>query len=263
MRDRETFLRLQALRALREADSPAYNAAEYERLRDELIVRHLGLAHHLAVKFADRGEPVPDLVQVAALGLINAIDRYDPQRGVEFSTYATPTILGEVKRYFRDRGWALKAPRRLRELNMAMGKAADEFAMAHGRAPTIDEIAAKLKSTPEELLQARELGVASSMVSLDEPGHESGRSTVSDSVGEVESELESLVERLTIERALSTLSGRERVIVSLRFFEGASQSDIAGRLGVSQMQISRLQHKALAKLRAVIEDDAGRGGASS
>jgi RNA polymerase sigma-B factor len=200
---------------------------------------------------------VPDLVQVAALGLINAIDRFDPQRGVEFSTYATPTILGEVKRHFRDRGWALKAPRRLRELNMAMGRITDDFAMSNGRPPTLEEIATRLKTTPEELIQARELGIASSMISLDEPGHDDGRASVSESIGTTESELESIVERLTIERALETLSGRERVIVSLRFFEGASQADIAGRLGVSQMQISRLQQKALAKLRAAIDEDGG------
>jgi RNA polymerase sigma-B factor len=223
------------------------------------VIRHLGLAHHLAAKFTDRGEPLADLVQVAALGLINAIDRYDPTREIEFSSYATPTILGEVKRYFRDKGWSIKGPRRLRELSGAIGRATDELTVRTGKIPSVEEIARHLDVPPEDVLGSRELALASSVISLDEPLHESGNETIGEGVAAADSELSSLIERLTIERALGSLSGRERVVVSLRFYEGASQSEVASRLGVSQMQVSRLQQKALTRLRAELAELGERG----
>jgi RNA polymerase sigma-B factor len=259
MRDAALFARLRELRDLRDAGDPRFDASAYESTRDELIVRNLGLAHHLAAKFAERGEPLPDLVQVAALGLINAIDRYDLERGAEFSTYATPTILGELKRHFRDKGWSLKGPRQLRELSAAIVRAGDELTVANGTPPTVGEIAKKLGVTAEAVIGARELALASALVSLDEPAFDQGRASVGDGVASVESELEHLVGRLTIEGALETLSGRERVVVLLRFYGDASQSEIARRLGVSQMQVSRLQHKALAKLRAALRDAPDEG----
>jgi RNA polymerase sigma-B factor len=259
MRDAAAFARLQTLRKARAAGEPGFDAGEYERLRDDLVVRNLGLAHHLAAKFSDRGEPLADLVQVAALGLINAIDRYDPDREIAFSSFATPTILGEIKRYFRDKGWSIKGPRRLRELSGAIARATDELTMRTGKTPDIQEIARHLDVTPEDVIGARELAIASSVLSLDEPLHERGNETIGEGVATVDSELSGLIERLTIERALESLSGRERVVVSLRYYEGASQTEVAGRLGVSQMQVSRLQQKALARLRTQLAELPERG----
>ncbi len=127
--------------------------AEYEQLRDELVVAHLNLARFLAVKFANRGEPLDDLVQVGTVGLLKAIDRFDIERGVEFTTYATPTIVGEIKRYFRDKGWAVKVPRRLQELNLAVNRASDKLAIEFGRSPTVGELAHHLNAGEEEILR--------------------------------------------------------------------------------------------------------------
>ncbi|HXM05808.1 MAG TPA: sigma-70 family RNA polymerase sigma factor, partial [Candidatus Acidoferrum sp.] len=126
--------------------------AEYERLRDELVVTHLNLARFLAVKFSNRGEPLDDLVQVGTVGLLKAIDRFDVERGVEFTTYATPTIVGEIKRYFRDKGWAVKVPRRLQELNLAVNRNSDKLAIDLGRSPTVAELAERLHASEEEIL---------------------------------------------------------------------------------------------------------------
>ncbi len=184
-RTRALFTRFIAVRE-RLAQDGGEPDSEYERLRDELVVAHLNLARFLAVKFANRGEPLDDLVQVGTVGLLKAIDRFDTERGVEFTTYATPTIVGEIKRYFRDKGWAVKVPRRLQELNLAVNRAGDKLAIELGRSPTVAELAAALSAGEEEILEAQELGQAYNLLSLDsEVSGETDRKTqtLSDTVG--------------------------------------------------------------------------------
>jgi RNA polymerase sigma-B factor len=230
---------------------------EREACREELVVAHLNLVRFLAMKFANRGEPIDDLVQVGTVGLIKAIDRFDLERGVEFTTYATPTIVGEIKRYFRDKGWAVKVPRRLQELNLALNRAADKLAIELGRSPTIAELAEAVDASEEDILEAQELGQAYTLLSLDsEVGGETDKKaqTLADTVGAEDAGLELLEDRANIERAMTVLTGRERVIVYLRFYESLSQSEIAARLNVSQMHVSRLQAKALDKLRGALAE---------
>lgn len=226
-------------------------------MRDELVVAHLNLVRFLAVKFANRGEPLDDLVQVGTVGLLKAIDRFEVDRGVEFTTYATPTIVGEIKRYFRDKGWAVKVPRRLQELNLAVNRASDKLAIELGRSPTVAELATHLNATEEEILEAQELGQAYNLLSLDSEvsGETEKKSqTLADTVGVNDAGLELLEDRANLERAFTVLTGRERVIIYLRFYESVSQTEIAKRLNVSQMHVSRLQAKALEKLRAVLAE---------
>ncbi|MEO6836622.1 MAG: SigB/SigF/SigG family RNA polymerase sigma factor [Candidatus Tumulicola sp.] len=255
-RTRALFARFIEARAER-AERPEPADPEYERLRNELVVAHLNLARFLAVKFANRGEPLDDLVQVGTVGLLKAIDRFDVERGVEFTTYATPTIVGEIKRYFRDKGWAVKVPRRLQELNLAVNRASDKLAIDLGRSPTVGELAERLGAGEEEILEAQELGQAYNLLSLDSEisGDADKKSqTLSDTVGVTDSGLELLEDRANLERAFQVLTGRERVILYLRFYESVSQTEIAKRLSVSQMHVSRLQAKALDKLRAVLAE---------
>lgn len=255
-RARALFLRFIGARA-RHDRSPNRYDAEYEGLRKELIVAHLNLARFLAVKFANRGEPLDDLVQVGTVGLLKAIDRFDASRGVEFTTYATPTIVGEIKRYFRDKGWAVKVPRRLQELNLAVNRAGDKLAVELGRSPTVGELAERLGAAEEDILEAQELGQAYNLLSLDSEvsGEADKKSqTLSDTVGTTDAGLELLEDRANLQRAFGVLTGRERVIIYLRFYESVSQTEIAKRLNVSQMHVSRLQAKALEKLRASLAE---------
>ncbi len=255
-RTRELFAQFIVARQRRERNENN-DDAEYERLRDELAVAHLNLARFLAAKFANRGEPLDDLVQVGTVGLLKAIDRFDLERGVEFTTYATPTIVGEIKRYFRDKGWAVKVPRRLQELNLAVNRAGDKLAMELGRSPTVAELALHLSAGEEEILEAQELGQAYNLLSLDSEvsgeGDRKGQ-TLSDTVGVSDAGLDLLEDRANLERGFTVLNGRERVIIYLRFYESVSQTEIARRLNVSQMHVSRLQAKALEKLRSVLAE---------
>jgi RNA polymerase sigma-B factor len=231
--------------------------SEREQLREELVVAHLNLVRFLAMKFVNRGEPLDDLIQVGTLGLLKAIDRFDTERGVEFTTYATPTVVGEIKRHFRDKGWAVKVPRRLQELNQSVNRSVDLLAMELGRSPTVGELAEKLGATEEEILEAQELGQAYNLLSLDsEVGGDSDRKsqTLADTVGMTDAGMELLEDRANLERAFHVLTGRERVIIYLRFYESVSQTEIAARLQVSQMHVSRLQAKALEKLRGALAD---------
>jgi RNA polymerase sigma-B factor len=228
-----------------------------ESVRDELVVAYLNLVRFLAMKFANRGEPLDDLIQVGTVGLIKAIDRFEPERGIEFTTYATPTIVGEIKRYFRDKGWAVKVPRRLQELNLAVNRANERMTVALGRSPTVSELAAELEAGEEDILEAQELGQAYNLLSLDsEISGESERKsqTLADTVGAPDADLALFEDRANLEYAMRVLSGRERVIIHLRFYESASQTEIAKRLNVSQMHVSRLQARALEKLRAALND---------
>ncbi|MBV8637113.1 MAG: SigB/SigF/SigG family RNA polymerase sigma factor [Candidatus Eremiobacteraeota bacterium] len=255
-RTRALFGRFAVARA-RHDQNPDRKDSEYESLRNDLVVAHLNLVRFLALKFANRGEPLDDLVQVGTVGLLKAIDRFELDRGVEFTTYATPTIVGEIKRYFRDKGWAVKVPRRLQELNLSVNRANEKMAVELGRSPTVAELAERLNATEEEILEAQELGQAYNLLSLDSEVSGEGEKksqTLADTVGITDSGLEMLEDRANLERAFHVLTGRERVIIYLRFYESVSQTEIAKRLNVSQMHVSRLQAKALEKLRAVLRE---------
>jgi RNA polymerase sigma-B factor len=227
-------------------------------LRNDLVVAYLNLVRFLALKFSNRGEPLDDLIQVGTVGLLKAIDRFEPERGIEFTTYATPTIVGEIKRYFRDKGWAVKVPRRLQELNLAVNRATEKMAIELGRSPTVADLAEKLNASEEDILEAQELGGAYNLLSLDMDVSGEGdkkSQTLADTIGELDAGLELLEDRANLERAFHVLNGRERVIIYLRFYESVSQTEIAKRLNVSQMHVSRLQAKALAKLRSFLEEE--------
>ena len=220
------------------------------RLRDELVEVHLPLVEYLARRFRNRGEPLDDLVQVATIGLIKSVDRFDLERGVEFSTYATPTIVGEIKRHFRDKGWAIRVPRRLQELKLSLTKATSELSQKNGRSPTVAELAQHLGMTEEEILEGLESANAYSAVSLDAPdGGDEDSPAVADSLGMVDDALEGVEYRESLKPLLEKLPAREKKILMLRFFGGMTQSQIAGELGISQMHVSRLLARTLAQLR--------------
>ena len=224
-------------------------------LRDQLIAAHMGLAAYLAKRFANRGQPLEDLTQVAALGLLKAVDRFDPGLEVEFSTYATTTIVGELKRYLRDKGWAVRAPRRMQELYLTLGKVVDPLGQELGRSPTIAELATEVEASEEEVLEALEAGQAYRFASLDAPKADTeGSDSVGDSLGAEDQELARAEHRATLEPLLEQLPDRERQIVHMRFFEGLTQSEIARRLDLSQMHVSRLLTRSVAQLRALARD---------
>jgi RNA polymerase sigma-B factor len=240
-RAREQFAELAAL----EADDP-----RRARIRDALVEAHLPLVEYLARRFRNRGEPLDDLIQVATIGLIKSVDRFDLERGVEFSTYATPTIVGEIKRHFRDKGWAIRVPRRLQELKLSLSKATSELSQKNGRSPTVAELAAHLGLTEEEILEGLESANAYSAVSLDAPdGGDEDSPAVADSLGMVDDALEGVEYRESLKPLLEKLPPREKKILMLRFFGGMTQSQIAGELGISQMHVSRLLARTLAQLR--------------
>src|SRR4051794_36510414 len=201
------------------------------RLRDTLIEAHLGLAEYLARRFSNRGEPLDDLVQVASVGLLKAVDRFDPERGVEFSTYATHTVVGELKRHFRDKGWAVRAPRRMQELYLRLGKVIATLSQDLGRSPTIPELAAEAQVSEEEVLEALEAGQAYRFASLDAPGGGGDSDEESDSLvshlGDDDPGLIDAERRATLEPLLNQLPKREQAILHLRFFDGLTQSEIA------------------------------------
>ena len=224
-------------------------------LRDDLVTAHMGLAEYLARRFTNRGEPLDDLVQVAALGLLKAVDRFDPERGLEFSTYATPTIVGELKRHFRDKGWAVRVPRRVQELHLRLGSVVSVLSQELGRSPTIGEIAQAAAVSEEEVLEAIEAGHAYRFTSLDAPARDEEEMSLSAELGEEDQGLIDSEHRVTLSPLIAQFPPRERTILHLRFFEGMTQSEIAGRLGISQMHVSRLLARALAQLRSQAEDD--------
>jgi RNA polymerase sigma-B factor len=236
--------------------------AEFARTRDpkirnRLVEMHQNLVRFLAGKFVNRGEPIEDLVQVGTIGLINAIDRFDPERGTKFSTYATPTIVGEIRRHFRDKAWSLKVPRRLQELNLAANKAAEQLSQKLGRSPTIQEIAKQVDASEEETLEAIELGNAYDTVSLDTKLAYEGESAplvLSEFVGEQDLSLENLEKYGDLNQAMECLEQRERSIIYLRFFKDMSQTEVANKLNISQMHVSRLQQKALKRLKELLSE---------
>jgi len=225
-------------------------------IREELVLSHSSLAAYLARKFANRGEPLEDLTQVAHIGLLKAVDRFDPARGIEFSTYATVTIVGEVKRHFRDKFWTVRIPRRLRELNNSLMKSVELLSQRLGRSPTIPEIAEETGVPFEEVVEALELGRAYNPASLDAElaeGDEDHGTSLMDYLGGEDPELVRLEDRHTLEDALQNLPERQHEILRLRYYEAMSQADIARKLGISQMHVSRIQRDALKRLRELIE----------
>jgi RNA polymerase sigma-B factor len=212
---------------------------------------HLGLAHQLARRFANRGETHDDLVQVASLALVRSAERFDPERGIMFSTFAASSIIGELKRHFRDRGWAVRAPRRLQELLLEIGSTVDRLNQELGRAPTVPELANAINASEADVLEALEAGQSYRTSSLDAPQHD-GRS-MAESVGSEDAGFNGVENHSALAKALASLSERDRTVVRLRFVDGLSQSDIAAQLGVSQMQVSRLLAASLRQLRANID----------
>jgi len=218
-----------------------------ERVRNELVETHLGLAHQLARRFSSRGETYDDLVQVASLALVKSVDRFDPERGVEFSTFATRTIIGELKRHFRDKGWAIRAPRRIQELYLELGPAIETLTQEHGRPPTVGEMARAVGSSEEAVLEAIEAGQSYRTSSIDAPDRQDG--TIGARLGDIDSGFVGTEDRMLLAISLTRLPERERTILNLRFVDGLTQSEIADQIGISQMHVSRLLAASLAKLR--------------
>lgn len=226
------------------------------RIRDRLVRQHERMVRYLAGRFGSgAGTSLDDLVQVGYIGLIAAIDRFDPDKGVSFVTFAVPTILGEIKRYFRDQTWGLKAPRRLRELGLSLRRLREQLEQAQGRPPTVTEMAQAAGVTEERLLQAMDLDRIYQPASLDahlQDENSDEKSSFWEAIGRPDPGLAAIEERETVRHALERLDGRQRKIIYFRFFEEASQAEVARRLGISQMHVSRLERQALKRLKALL-----------
>lgn len=246
----------QATSAKRETSEPALKHRADNDERTRCILEHENLVRYLAGKFANRGIPLEDLVQVGMIGLINAVDRFDRDRGIKFSTYATPTIVGEIRRYFRDKGWSMKVPRRLQELNMAASKAAHTLAAKSGHPPSVQEIAEHIGATEDDTLAAMELANAYDTVSLDAPltsDGDAGPLSIAEFVGEEDGAIAHVYEYGDLTEAMMRLQPRERAVIYYRFFQDFSQTQVAKRLNISQMHVSRIQQKALKLLKCIME----------
>ena len=219
--------------------------------REQLIEQYMSLVRSLARRYSYRGEQLEDLVQIGAIGLIKAIDRFDVNRGVELTTYATPNIIGEIKRHFRDRGWSVRVPRGLQELNIQLSRLVEELTVQHGRSPTIPELAKSAGVEEEDVLEALESGQAYATLSLSAPsgGDDDSDLDPLESLGTIEHEYEVSEDRAVLAPGLAKLDERERRILHLRFFEGLTQSQIAQQVGISQMHVSRLIRRSLEKMR--------------
>ena len=232
-------------RRYKESDDPA----ERDRIRAQLVDNYHDFVYFLARKFQNRGEPLDDIVQVGYLGLIKAIERFDPDLGYEFTTFATLTVAGEIKRYFRDKGTAIRFPRRLQELHQSVLRVNEQMKNGLGREPMVGELADRLGVSPDDVTEAMEIGPAYVPVSLDQPVATSDgqdNRSVAEQIGGSDPELE---------RAMEHLTPRERAIMAMRFYEQMSQSEIAKRLGISQMHVSRLQRAALEQLRKYVPQE--------
>ena len=232
----------------------AYKENGEEAAREQLIEELMPLVRTLARRYSGRGEPFEDLVQVGCIGLIKALDRFDVDRGVELTTYAVPTILGEIRRHFRDRAWAVHVPRGIKELRARLNNVLDELTSELGRSPTIAELARASEAEEEEVIEAFESDNAYKARSLSAPvAHDEG-STLGDLLGENERGYEQVEEGTLVDAGLGALDDRERRIVELRFFHGLTQSQIAAEIGISQMHVSRLLRSALETMRGRIEE---------
>jgi RNA polymerase sigma-B factor len=227
------------------ADDP-----ERHELREQLISGYLPVAEHIARRFAGRGEPLDDLVQIATVGLINAVDRFEPVRGSDFFSFAVPTITGEVRRYFRDHAWSTRVPRRLKDLHMAIRSAQTELSQQLGRAPRPSELADRLGLLVSEVIEGLQAGEAYRSSSLDEMlGSGDGKATLGEFVGGLDGELALIDDREALRPLLAELPPRERTILALRFFRQLTQTQIAEQVGISQMHVSRVLRQTLAFLR--------------
>ncbi|SFS32644.1 SigB/SigF/SigG family RNA polymerase sigma factor [Saccharopolyspora flava] len=225
-------------------------------LRDRLVTEHMPVAEHIARRFRHRGESQEDLTQVAVLGLINAVDRFDPDRGVDFLSYAVPTILGEVRRHFRDTGWAVRMPRRLQELHLSVSSGIARLSQELGRAPTPSELAKHLGISTDDVYHGLEAGNAYRSASLDELLTDTDEIPLGDAIGTDDAELLEVENREMVRPLLEELPERERRILMMRFFRGMTQTQIADQVGISQMHVSRLLSRTLSWLRQRLEDDA-------
>ena len=225
--------------------------------RDQLIVNHINLVRFLASKFKNRGESLEDLIQVGTIGLIKAIDRFDPDRGLEFTTYATPTIMGEIKRHFRDKGWSVRVPRRLQELSAKVNQATDELTNQLQRSPSVAEIADYLGSSVDEVLEAMESSSAYSSVPLEGggSGEDDESPSIIDHYATEDPDLAASDDRIVLEQAIADFSPREQEIIKMRFEQGLTQVEIAEREGISQVQVSRLLRRALRRLQDKIDPE--------
>ncbi|HLI15768.1 MAG TPA: SigB/SigF/SigG family RNA polymerase sigma factor [Acidimicrobiales bacterium] len=230
-----------------------YATTRDRRLRDRLVTLHLGLVEQLARRFANRSESFDDLYQAASIGLIKSVEGFNPDLGFEFSAYATKTIVGELKRHFRDRGWSVRAPRRVQELYLSLGPILEELSQRLRRSPTVAELAAAAAATEEEVLEALEAGHAYRSASLDSPGPEGD--TLGGRLGREDEEFTTAEDRAVLLPYLNALPERERLIVRLRFVDDLTQSEIAARVGLSQMHVSRLLARSLAALREALARD--------
>ncbi len=225
-----------------------------EDAREQLILNHLNLVRFLAAKFKNKGEPLDDLIQVGTVGLIKAIDRFDISRDLEFTTYATPTILGEIKRHFRDKGWSVRVPRRLQELSAKVNKTTDELTKDLQRSPSVAEIAEHLDVSVDEVLEAMESSSAYSSVPLEAgSGDDDDAPAVIDRYASEDAGLGTADDRMVIEDTIRDFSPREQDVIRMRFVEGLTQVEIAERLGVSQVQVSRLLRRTLKKIQEKID----------
>ena len=234
-------------RELRQTGNPA--------LREYLVRRHEGLVRHVARDYLSSGESYEDIVSVGNLGLVHAVDRFDPERGTKFATFAVPTIKGEIRRYFRDRTWGVRVPRRIQELSMRARQVSEELTQQRGRSPTYSELAQELGVPEEEVIEALEVGRQYDLLSIDAADDQDGQEDAiseAERTGAPDMNIEELGERDQVLRALAQLPDRERVIIVLRFFQDMSQQEVGDRLGISQMHVSRLQHRALARLRQIL-----------
>lgn len=234
-----------------------YRECGSSEARDALASDLMPLVHSLARRYADRGEDLDDLVQVGAIGLLKAIERFDPDHGTELVSYAAPTIVGELKRHFRDKGWAMHVPRGLKDLNRRLNSRIDSLAAEHGRSPSITELAAAEGTTEEEVIEALDAGYAYSPQSLSAPvGDDSGSATeLLSTIGDVDPAFEASEQRSTIRSGVQSLDERERRILLMRFYEGMTQSEIAEEIGISQMHVSRLIRKSLQEARQELDPD--------
>lgn len=226
-----------------------------DRLRDQLVAQHLTLARHMASRFANRGVPFEDLFQVASVGLLHAVDRFDPAIGTSFGAFATPTILGEIKRHFRDRAWDLRVPRRLQELHLELNAVMGPLTQQLGRPPTIGELATATRASEEEIVEAVEAGRAYNARSIDQSTSGGPQAEVERALRHVDTALDRADERLLVAHLLDTLAPREQLIMRLRYWGRLSQAEIAQRLGISQMHVSRLLSRSLAHLQEQLGDD--------
>ncbi|KLO29651.1 RNA polymerase sigma factor SigF [Mycolicibacter heraklionensis] len=229
-----------------DADSP-----DFRNRKDKIVERCLPLADHIARRFEGRGELRDDLVQVARVGLVNAVTRFDVETGSDFVSFAVPTIMGEVRRHFRDNSWSVKVPRRLKELHLRLGVATAELSQRLGRAPTASELAAELELSRDEVVEGLVAGSSYNTLSIDGGGSsdEDDVRSIADTLGEVDARMDRIEDREALRPLLEALPERERTVLVLRFFESMTQTQIAERVGISQMHVSRLLAKSLAKLR--------------